>query len=189
MNLFDLITSADFAILNFIQDFIRCDFLDAVMPFLSFIGEHGLIWIIAFVPMLFFRKTRSWGIIMILSMGLAFFIGEIFIKNVVCRVRPCYFADIEMLVEMPNSYSFPSGHSSSSFAAATALFIMNKKTGVCAYVLAFLIAFSRLYNYVHFPSDVICGIILGILSALLIYFIFKKLGLKDKIDRLGIREM
>ena len=90
---------------------------------------------------------------------------------------------------MPNSYSFPSGHSSSSFAAATALFIMNKKTGVCAYVLAFLIAFSRLYNYVHFPSDVICGIILGILSALLIYFIFKKLGLKDKIDRLGIREM
>lgn len=189
MDFFGLITSADFAILNFIQDYIRCDFLDAAMPFLSFIGERGLIWIIAFLPTLFFRKTRSWGIIMILSMGFAFLAGEIIIKNVVCRVRPCYLADIEMLVAMPESYSFPSGHSGSSFAAATALFIMNKKIGVFAYVLAFLIAFSRLYNYVHFPSDVICGIILGVLSALLIYFIFKKFGLKDKIDRLGIREM
>lgn len=180
----DIITQIDFAILNFIQEFFRVTFLDVIMPFFSGIGEVGIVWIAIGLIMLFFKQTRSWGIILLCSMLLGFLIGEVAIKNIVCRIRPCYVVDIEMLVSKPNSYSFPSGHSCSSFAAATVLLKMDKRFGIPALVLAVFIAFSRLYNYVHFPTDVFCGIILGILCALFVCCLFKKTGWQNKIDNL-----
>ena len=73
---------------------------------------------------------------------------------------------------VPKDYSFPSGHTQASFAAATALFTGNKKAGICAYVLAALIAFSRLYLYVHFPTDVLAGVVIGICCGLLSAYVF-----------------
>ncbi len=182
----DFITQIDFSILNFIQNMLRCDFLDAVMKFFSYIGEGGIIWLAISVPMLFFRKSRSWGIMMIVSMLIAFITGELIIKNVVCRYRPFIDLNISNLpVLHASGFSFPSSHSSTGFAAATVLFRMNKKYGTAAIVLACIISFSRLYNYVHFPSDVLAGILLGIGSALLVCFAFKKFGWQNKISRLG----
>lgn len=189
MDLLNAIVQMDFAVLDSIQQHLRCAFLDVLMPFFSFIGEGGTIWFFIAVPMLFFKKTRRWGILLIAAMALAFLSGEIILKNLIARPRP--FAEntqIQLLIQPSASYSFPSGHSGSSFAAATVLFIMNKKWGTGALLLAFLIAFSRLYNYVHFPSDVLSGILLGIVSALLMYCLFKKFKWMDKPGHAGLKE-
>lgn len=187
MEFFNFVTQIDIAILNFIREFLRCTFFDVTMTFLSAIGEGGIVWIVISLIMLFFRKTRSWGIMLLLAMLLGYLIGEVAVKNIVCRVRPCYIVDIQMIVSKPRSYSFPSGHSCSSFAAATVLLKMNKHFGIPALVLASLIAFSRLYNYVHYPTDILCGIILGVLCALIVCYLFKKFKWQEKIDNIGVR--
>ncbi len=181
----DFITQIDFSVLEWIQQNLRCDFLDAVMVFLSYIGEGGLVWFLIAIPMLFFKKTRVCGAVMILSMGVALLLGEFLLKNLVGRVRPCNInTDFEMLIKRPQSFSFPSGHTSSSFAAATSVFQWNKKYGTITLVLAFLIAFSRLYNYVHFPTDVLSGMLFGAVISLLTYHLVRKHKLDNKIENL-----
>lgn len=181
----DFITQIDFSVLDFIQNNLRCDILDKIMVFLSMIGEGGIVWFVVAIPMLFFKKSRVCGVVMILSMGITLLLGEFFLKNLFGRVRPCNLVDdIDMLVSCPQSFSFPSGHTSSSFASATTIFKWNKKYGVIALVLAFLIAFSRLYNYVHFPTDVLAGALLGILTSLLLYHLFKRYKFDKKTENL-----
>lgn len=181
----DFITQIDFSILELIQQNLRCEFLDHLMVFLSLIGEGGLVWFLIAVPMLFFKKTRTCGVVMILSMGVSLLLGEFVLKNLIGRVRPCNVnSDFEMLVKRPQSFSFPSGHTSSSFAAATSVFLWNKKYGVPTLILAFLIGFSRLYNYVHFPTDVLCGMLFGIFISLLCYHFIKKYKFDNKIENL-----
>ncbi len=182
----DYITQIDFAVLDFIQANMRTDFLDSLMVFLSFIGEGGIVWFLVAIPMLFFKKSRTCGVVMILSMGITLLLGEFMLKNLIGRVRPCNVnMDIEMLVKRPESFSFPSGHTSSSFVSATTIFLWNKKYGIPALILAFLIAFSRLYNYVHFPTDIIAGALFGIFVSLLVYHLFKKYRLDNKLENLS----
>ncbi len=158
------------------------------MPVLSTIANSGLVWIAIAVVMMFFRKTRSSAIVLLFAMLLGLVIGEVVLKNVVCRVRPFYYTDIALLIPAPKSYSFPSGHTCSSFAAATVLMKMDKRFGVSALVLATLIGFSRLYNYVHFPTDVLCGALLGVFCGIFMCWLFKKYGWQDKIDNLGTKK-
>ncbi len=179
------ITSIDFSILDFIQSNLRTDFLDSFMVFLSHIGEGGIVWFLIAIPMMFFKKTRVCGMCVILSMGVTLLFGELLMKNIFCRARPCNVnLDIEMLVKRPSSYSFPSGHTSSSFASATTVFLYHKKFGIATLVLAALIAFSRLYNYVHYPTDVLAGALFGILVSLLVYYIVKRYKFDNKIESL-----
>lgn len=181
----DFITQIDFSILDYIQSNLRTDFLDCVMVFLSIIGEGGLVWFLIAIPMLFFKKSRTCGVVMIISMTVTLLLGEFLLKNLIGRVRPCNInTEIEMLIKRPSSFSFPSGHTGSSFACATTIFQWNKKYGVFALLLAALIAFSRLYNYVHFPTDVLAGMMFGVFASLLTYHIFKKYKLNDKIESL-----
>lgn len=183
MNLFEYISSIDFAVLDFIQNTLKCVFLDYAMAFFSYIGEAGGIWIITAVIMMCFRKTRATGIMVLFAVLAGYIIGELGIKNIVGRLRPFMVnSGIELNIPPPSGYSFPSGHSCSSFAAATVLFIHNKKLGIPAIIVATLIAFSRLYNYVHFPSDVICGILLGIICAVVTVWVFRKTGLDKRIS-------
>ncbi len=181
-----MITSIDFQILNAIQDSIRCAFLDVVMAIFSYIGELGAIWVLIGVVMLFFRKLRPIAIMMFASMLLALLIGEVGIKNIVCRPRPFWFnTDITLNIHAPAGYSFPSSHTSTSFAAALALTFGLKKpwVGISAYALAALIAFSRLYNYVHFPSDVLAGALVGTFCAIVMIIIYKRFKLDEKLSR------
>ena len=83
-------------------------------------------------------------------------------KPLVARERPCWIRDpVQLLIDMPKDYSFPSGHTQVSVVSAMAIFQNNRKWGIAAFVLASLIAFSRLYLYVHFPTDVLAGIVIG----------------------------
>ena len=167
----------DLAILNFIQEHIANPVLNAIMPFFSAIGEFGTVWIVASILMICSKKYRKYGIMALLAMTIGLLIGEVAIKNIVCRDRPCVAYPIDnMIVSIPHSYSFPSGHTCSSLASATIIFIANKKWGIVAFALALLIAFSRLYNYVHYPTDVLAGAVLGVLSALTAYFVVEKIN-------------
>lgn len=183
MNFIETLYSIDFAILDFIQNTIKCVFLDYLMTFFSSIGNAGIIWIITALIMMCFKKTRATGAMMACALLLGVLIGEVGIKNIVARERPFVVnTDIVLNIAQPSGYSFPSGHTCSSFAAATTLFMNNKKIGIVAYIIALLIAFSRLYNYVHFPSDVLCGMILGITVAIISVTIFRKTGLDTKLS-------
>lgn len=183
MNFFDFINSVDFAVLDFIQETMRCQFLDIVMTIFSYMGEAGGIWIISAIIMMCFRKTRATGVMLLCATAIGFVIGEIGLKNIVDRLRPfLQNPEVVPVIKPPSGYSFPSGHSCSSFAAATVIFARNKKIGISALIIASLIAFSRLYNYVHFPSDVIGGIILGVICAVVTIIFFKKTGFDKKLS-------
>jgi undecaprenyl-diphosphatase len=111
---------------------------------------------------------------MIVAMAVTYMIGNLAIKNLVCRARPCWIdPTVPLLVTVPADYSFPSGHSMNGFAAALTLFFHDKRLGIPALVLAAIIAFSRLYNFVHFPTDVFVGIAIGTVVAIFVNHFMK----------------
>ena len=151
-------------ILDFIRERLACPFLDAVMPLITSLANGGIIWIIAAILLLIFKKSRKTGFSVALALITGLIIGNLILKNLVGRIRPYEFNEgVEILVARLSDYSFPSGHTLASFEAATVLLIRDKRLGVPALVLAVAIAFSRLYLYVHYPTDVLAGIILGVL--------------------------
>ncbi|MGN0462020.1 MAG: phosphatase PAP2 family protein [Ruminococcus sp.] len=187
----DFITNIDFSILYWIQDNLRNSFMDFVMPLFSNLQDGGLIWISIAVVMLFFKRTRYCGIAVLLAMGIDTLITEYGIKNIVCRVRPCNLVDVvNMLVEKPTTYSFPSNHSASAFAGAVAVMLTIKKKAwtIPAFVLSGIIAFSRMYVFVHFPSDVFAGILIGSTISVLVCYLMKKTGFKALLERKNIIE-
>ena len=179
--MFESITKFDFSVLDFIANNIRCAILDPVFALFSHFADAGIGWIIISLILIIFKKTRKWGIIALISMTVGLLIGEVFMKNIFCRMRPYdaymiyHNSPIPFVLNVgtESSFSFPSGHTCCSFASATAFFIGNKKWGIIALIGAFLIGFSRLYNYVHYPSDVFAGMILGIFSAIIVYSVYK----------------
>ena len=161
------IQNIDFSILIWIQNYLRCTFLDVVMPFITRLCDDGEIWILFGIVLLFFKKYRKYGIFVLIAMLLGSLIGNEILKPLIARPRPCHIYEMlpEMLIDVPKitSYSFPSGHTTSSVIAATVLTRANKKFGFVAIPLAFLIAFSRMYLFVHFPTDILGGTVLGLM--------------------------
>jgi undecaprenyl-diphosphatase len=158
----------DLPILDWIAENLYCGFLDAVMPIVTVLGDAGLFWIAIAVALLFFPKYRKIGLSMGAAMVLGVLVCNVTMKPLFSRIRPYDYQlehfgrTIQLLIATPHDFSFPSGHTLASFEAATVLLIHNKKMGVPAMVLAVLIAFSRMYLYVHYPTDVIASVILGI---------------------------
>ncbi len=167
------IQNADWAVLDWIQDIFRCSFLDAVFPKLTLLGNIGIIWIIAGLVLVCHKKYRARGLMVWCGLLMGLLIGNIIIKNAVARPRPFHLdPSIRLLIKTPSEYSFPSGHTLSSFIAATVLSRSGNKIIVaCAWVMAALIAFSRLYLQVHFPTDVLFGIVLGVAIGTLTCFV------------------
>ena len=122
-------------------------------------------------------------------MILGLLLGEFGIKNIICRPRPFVtYPDLTVNGITPTGFSFPSGHTTSSFAAAAVIIIRKEKFAVFTAVLAFLIAFSRLYNCVHYPTDVLCGAVLGIALAIITCLIFKNFGWDNRLNKKIIRK-
>ncbi len=170
------IRSWDLSILNFIQEHWKTPFGDAVMPVVTKLGDAGIIWIIIAVILLFIKKYRRAGAGMIVAMLLGLLFGNAILKNLIARDRPFAFNEaVTLLIDRPTDFSFPSGHTLSSFAAATVLLCNNKRLGIPALALACLIAFSRMYLYVHYPTDILCGILLGVALAFFAVWIVNRL--------------
>jgi len=154
----------ELAILNGIQTACRSEFLDTVMPALTRICNHGEIWIVLALVLLLFKKTRRTGAVVATALVLDLLCCNLLLKPLIARVRPCDVnTAVQLLVAHPTDWSFPSGHAASSFAATSALYASHSHLWIPAFILALLICFSRLYLYVHWPSDVLAGGLLGIL--------------------------
>ena len=170
----------DLPILDWIAENLYCPFLDTVMPLVTKLGDAGIFWIAVAVALLIFPKTRKIG----LSMGAALVIGlvvcNLTLKPLLARIRPYdyqleYFGKtITLLIATPHDFSFPSGHTLASFEAAIALTVYNRKWGIPAILLAAVIAFSRLYLYVHYPTDVLFSLLISVGIAFLACFLVKK---------------
>lgn len=160
----NLLQELEFSVLNGIQAYGRCDFLDVVMPAISWICNHGEVWILLALCLLAYRKTRRTGLAVCLALALELVCCNLILKPLVGRVRP-YVVNpaVTLLVAPLADASFPSGHAAASFAAAFALRASGSRLWKGALVLAILIAVSRLYLYVHWPSDVLVGALLGAL--------------------------
>ncbi len=170
----------DFQILYLING-IHFDFLDRLMVLITHMGTKGIFWILVGVALLLFRKTRLCGLTVLIALLLSLLIGNIALKNIVARPRPCWIdTTVNMLVAVPKDYSFPSGHTFASFAAAASIFLYYKKAGAAALILAFLIGFSRLYLFVHFPTDVLAGAVLGIGAAAVSQYLALKFSERNK---------
>ena len=152
------------------------DLLNTIMVFITSLGDGGVIWLSAAIVMLFFKKTRRCGITIMAGMALSFLLGNLSLKNLIARPRPCAVdSTVQLLIPYPSEYSFPSGHTLHSFTAATVIFLYFRKAGIGALLLAAAIAFSRMYLFVHYPTDILGGILLGIFDAVLVYVIVNKI--------------
>lgn len=157
-----MMQAAELAVLDWLQAHLRCDFLDAVMPWISRICDHGEIWILLAAVLLLLRKHRWTGMSLSFALILDLICCNIVLKPLVGRVRPFLVnTAVELLTAPPADASFPSGHTAASFAAVFALRASGSPLWKPALVLAAGIAFSRLYLYVHWPTDVLGGILVG----------------------------
>ncbi len=162
-----MITQIDIQIMMWIQEHMQSEFMDSFMKFITWIGDWMLLWAILFVIYFIFKKKDRNAKILALSLCISFLVNQVILKNMVRRPRPFIEnAQLPSLIKEPTSYSFPSSHSATSFAVASALSLTNKSLRFISYLLASLIAFSRVYLNVHHPSDVVVGALVGILSTI-----------------------
>ena len=168
----------DFEILYAMQN-LHSPILDKIMVAITYLGEKGIFWISIGVILLFFKKTRKCGLFMLISMMLGLIFGNGLLKNLVARQRPCWIDNtINLLVANPKDFSFPSGHTLASFEAAITILLFDKRWGMAAVVTAFFIGISRLYLFVHFPTDVLAGAVLGSIIAVTVYHLGNKIEKK-----------
>ena len=173
----EVLLGLDGNILLWIQEYIRNDFLTPFFVFITKLGDVGMIWIVLTLILMCNKKTRKTCVISAVALLLSLLFCNVLLKNLVQRVRPYEVIDtLTILVERQKDFSFPSGHTSASFAAGIVFFRnLPKKFGVPAVILACLISFSRLYIGVHYPTDVICSIVLGVVLAFLAEQLYRKI--------------
>ena len=159
----------DSAILLWIQDNLRTDFLTPVIKVITHLGDKGIFWILVTLALLAFRKTRRLGVFCGVSMLIGLIVTNVILKNWVARIRPYELIQgLECIVGKAKDFSFPSGHATNSLACSWVLFRKApRKWGVPALVLAILISLSRLYVGIHYPTDVLGGAVIGLGSAAL----------------------
>lgn len=176
--------------LLFLQNFVRNDILDPFMIFITHTGDYGILCIILAVVMIIVPKTRRLGHVTAISLAIEFIINNGIIKNAVARTRPYdVIEELEILIGKQPDYSFPSGHSGITFAFAGAIIFAlvkgmpglddMKKNNVISLLLllySLLLAFSRMYVGVHYPTDVLAGMLLGLLTGFVSYYIEKPIN-------------
>ena len=150
---------------------------DKLAIIITHLGSGGVFWIAVTLLLLVVQKDRRVGISMAFALATEVIICNVILKNAVQRDRPCWIdTSVELLVKSPSDYSFPSGHSSASFAAAVALLMYDRKWGTAAVILAVLIGLSRLYLFVHFPTDVLAGALIGTVMGIICSLVVKRYG-------------
>ena len=160
-------------ILNSIHG-ISSPLMDSVMQATAYVTEHGAIWILLSCILVCTKRYRHAGVAMLVCMLVASILCDEVLKPLICRERPVDLCDFDLIIDPPTSYSFPSGHSTVAFATATALFLHHRREGCILYVCASFVAFSRLYLFVHWPTDVIAGALLGITVSIAVVWLLRR---------------
>lgn len=164
----------EFSILYWLQS-LHSPSLDTLMTAVTFLGQVGWFWILTGAALVCMRKTRSCGIAVLLAIGAGFLLGNCLMKNLVGRSRPCWIdPSVALLVANPKDFSFPSGHTLVSFEAAVSILFYHRRWGIAALVLACMIGFSRMYLFVHFPTDVLAGALMGTGIAFCVRWLMKE---------------
>ena len=164
-------------LLDKIQDIFQNALLDTIMPLITSLGTAGIVPILIAIILLIRKDTRSTGIKLTIALAICFVIVNVGLKPLIARSRPFNYRDIALLVAIPKDYSFPSGHAAIFMALTSSLFYSKVRSWPLFLLLTLVVGFSRLYLYVHFPSDVICGFALGWLAGHLgnkLYLKFEK---------------
>ena len=181
----NVIQGIDQAILLFIQEYLRVDFLDGLWRGITFLGEKGWFWIVLSIVLCCMKKTRKAGVASLLSLLGSFLITNLLLKNLIARPRP--YQEMEtliLLIEKPLDYSFPSGHTSASFASALTCYqMLPKPYGTVFVVLAALVAYSRLYLGAHYPTDIIGGFLVAFAVSTLICRIVRRYHMAENKSR------
>ena len=177
-----MIQQIDLSILLFIQEHLRVTWMNGFWEFITSFGDGGIFWIILSLALMIPKKTRKAGIVAGCSLLLGFLITNVTLKPLVDRVRPYNYSDaIIPLGRIPKESSFPSGHTCASFACALIyVHMLPKKYGIPLVVLAPLIALSRLYLGVHFPTEVIGGFLVALFSSTLVYCCYQRMEWKKE---------
>ena len=164
----------DTSILFWIQDALRCDVLDFIIPIYTSLGEDGIIWIALGLVLLIPKKYRKTGIMVLAALLVMLVVNNIVLKNLIARPRPCWvYPEMVQLVHNPSSFSFPSGHTTSAFAVAFTVFSQHKKFGKVVIGMSAIMAFTRLYVFVHYPTDIYGGILVAMAITTFVCFMEK----------------
>lgn len=180
LNVLNKINVFDNYILHAIRKYLKNKYLDRLMPIVTLMGNAGIIWIIVAIILILDKPYKAIGGIVLLTLIVSTVIGEGIVKHIVRRVRPCNDKNnTDLLISRPISYSFPSGHTNSSFAVAWVLSMYFSQYKIIFITMALLISLSRLYLYVHYPTDVIGGVIIGILCSKLVFIILNEVYIQN----------
>lgn len=154
--------------------------LNAIMKGITYTGDSGIIMIITCIALICFKKTRKCGIAALISLVFTFIFANLIIKNVVHRPRPWTVAEFDLLIKKPGEFSFPSGHTVNAFAVAVVIFMYYKKPGIAAIIYSVLLGISRIYLCVHYPTDVLAGVVIGTIDAIIVTTICKRFQAKKE---------
>lgn len=170
------LTEYEIQILDYIRAQFSSAFGDLIMPYITCLGNAGILWIIVTLLLLIVPRTRRSGVAVAISLVSEAILCNLMIKPVVARERPFDLnMSVVLLIRKPLDYSFPSGHTGASFAVVGALLFQKSRLWIPALIPAVLIAFSRLYLYVHYPTDVLAGVALGMLTGFIGAWCSKKI--------------
>lgn len=175
----------DWTILNWFQAH-RTSFFDQAMPLITRFGDMGLFWIAVTVVLCIIPGTRKFGLSCAVALGLNAILCNLVLKPVIARPRPFTVYPLQLLITAPGDYSFPSGHTSASFTVTVALWRQKSRLWIPCCILSALIAVSRMYLYVHYPMDVLGGLLVGIFSGILGDWIFRKIAARASTQKSSV---
>ncbi len=155
--------TAELDILDWIHSF-SSPWMDSLMLGVTTVSTHAAVWLLTAALLILSNRGRRTGCSMVLAVLIALVVADLVMKPLFCRERPCDLADFELLVSVPTTYSLPSGHTAMAFAPATVMFLRDRRAGTVALVFAALVGLSRMYLFVHWPTDVVVGALVGIAS-------------------------
>jgi len=166
----------DETILFFIQEDLHFEILNKVMIAVTFLTNGGMIWAALALALVIIKKTRKIGVVLIAALIFSTITGEFVLKNIIQRPRPyADYTNIKLLIDESSKYSFPSGHATVSFAAAFVLSKGFKKLSLVFYCFAVIVGFSRVYLFMHYPTDVLAGILLGLFCGAIVMLASEKI--------------
>ena len=152
-------------VLEYIQTNMHTERMDRLMPAVTHMADGGIAWFLLCALFMMRETTRILSLSILISLGIEAVVCNLMVKPLAKRKRPCDLnPDVPLLIRRPTDPSFPSGHTGASFAAVTAMFLYRNIFWLPSGLLACAIAYSRMYLYVHYPTDILGGILVGIFS-------------------------